>query len=249
MRKLTVAGLLLTAMAGGALAADLRVPVKAPVAPPPAFAMNWTGFYLGAQAGYSWGKDDVCQYFGGVLAAASCRDLGANSFVGGVHAGYNVQFGQIVLGLEADVEAARRHESASWGGVNGYSYETRSNWQASLRGRAGYAFERALIYLTGGAAFAPRKHAYTALQDAVTINFSSHRTGWTLGGGLEYAFAGNWTARAEYRFTDWGTITDVAPNGITPRFDGVSFRHEPSDHTVRVGLSYLFNAAAVVARY
>ena len=111
MRQLAVAGLFLTAMAGGVFAADLRPPVKAPVAPPAAYVvMNWTGFYLGAQAGYSWGKDDVCQYFNGVLAVDGCRDLGANSFVGGVHAGYNLQFGQIVLGVEADVEAARRHE-------------------------------------------------------------------------------------------------------------------------------------------
>jgi outer membrane immunogenic protein len=88
-----------------------------------------------------------------------------------------------------------------------------------------------------------------ALQDPTTIQFSSRDTGWTLGGGLEYAFASNWTGRVEYRYTDWGTITDVAPTGISPRFDGVSYRHEPSDQTVRVGLSYLFNAAPVVARY
>jgi outer membrane immunogenic protein len=251
MRKLAVSSLVLAAMTGGALAADLPVRTRAPAIsqPPIVVAMNWTGLYLGAQAGYSWGKNDVCQYFSGVLFPTSCRDLGADSFVGGLHAGYNVQFGQFVLGIEGDVESARRNESDSWGGANGYSFETRSNWQASLRGRAGYAFERALIYVTGGVAYAPRKHTYVALQDAVAIQFSSRDTGWTLGGGLEYAFASNWTARVEYRYTDWGTITDTAPTGITPRFDGVSYRHEPSDQTVRVGLSYLFNAGPVVARY
>lgn len=251
MRRFTLSGLFLAAMAGGALAADLPARVRAPAAAQPAFvAMSWSGFYVGAQAGYSWGNNDVCQYFAGVLSAASCRNLGADGFVGGLHAGYNLQLGRIVLGVEGDVEAARGHGSDAWGGATGYSYEVRSDWQASLRARAGVAFERALVYMTGGVAYANRKHTYVALQDPTTIQFSSDRTGWTLGGGIEYAFAGNWTARAEYRYTEWGTITDVAPTGITPRFDGVSFRHEPNDHTVRLGLSYLFNApAAVVARY
>ncbi|MDT2021744.1 porin family protein [Methylocella sp. CPCC 101449] len=215
-------------VAGGAQAADLprRAAPPAPVYVAPIF--TWTGFYVGAQVGGGWGRTE----FGGLT-------YNANGVVGGLHAGYNLQFGSIVAGVEGDIEATSLKGSTTIG-IN--TFKTTVPWQGSLRARLGVGFDRALIYVTGGVAFAGLKHE--VFIPPFALSNQSTRTGWTLGGGVEYAFSPTWSIRAEYRYTDYGRYTaSFFPFGAAnTRF---------KENAVRVGLSYRFGgfASPVVAKY
>src|SRR5450631_1245374 len=141
---LPLAGL---AAAAPALAADLPYrqappPIEAPIVP----LFSWTGLYLGGQIGYGWGTDTLTVYpfgFG--------TNFTPNGVVGGAHVGYNYQINQFVAGLEGDVEGTGISRSFSPGGA---LYGTSIPVQGSIRGRLGVAFDRVLLYATGGAAFA-----------------------------------------------------------------------------------------------
>ena len=129
--------------------------------------------------------------------------LSQSGVVGGVHIGYNYQVSQFVFGLEGDVNGSSERDSNFSAGLN---YSLRENIDASIRGRVGYAFDRVLIYATGGGAYGSFHTSYNAGGPSDTFN--SGRVGWTVGGGLEYAIDNNWSVRAEYRYTDYGSVTD-----------------------------------------
>src|SRR6202140_4809040 len=171
------------AAAGPARAADLSVAplYKAPpvVAAP---AYNWTGFYAGVNGGGGWGTANwdsagACNVSGGVIGGT---------------AGLDWQLGHAVLGLEGDVD---------WSNLKGTTTSafcpagctTNNDWLATVRGRAGYAFDRFLPYVTGGLAVGDIKANTPGFTDATQTN-----AGWTAGGGVEFALTKNWTAKAEY---------------------------------------------------
>jgi outer membrane immunogenic protein len=227
-------------------AADL--PVKAPVykAPPMTPAYNWSGCYIGGQVGYGWVRDKNSETVTATGAASvfSPTDTADPSGlkVGGM-LGCNWQWsGPFVVGLEGDGE---------WADINGGSvtfpgsgppddfYEARIRWQASARGRIGYAFDRTLLYATGGAAFADIRHIYTVAATGLSEAFTTTKTGWTVGGGVEHAFAPNWTARVEYRYSDFGTISNLP----VTTFAGLTESHNMVEHAVRFGLAYKFFGA------
>ena len=114
--------------------------------------------------------------------------------------GYNYQINQFVLGLEGDAGGVLggNHTVATTG--VGFA-TTSSSYFADIRGRVGLAADRALFYVAGGVAFGDEKTVYTA----PAMSFTSGRTGWTIGGGVDYAFTNNWIGRIEYRYTDLGT--------------------------------------------
>jgi outer membrane immunogenic protein len=222
-----------------AFAADL--PVKAPVyrAPP---VYSWSGCYIGAQVGYGWLRDNNTETFGGAVTAVSPTNTADPSGlkVGGM-LGCNWQWsGPFVVGLEGDGEWADinggsvTYPGSGAGGPDDF-YEAQIRWQASARGRVGYAFDRTLFYATGGAAFARIRHIYTVAVVGPAEEISTTRTGWTVGGGVEHAFAPNWTARVEYRYADFGTITNVST------VFGATQDHDLTEHAVRFGLAYKFN--------
>jgi len=139
MKKLSLGGAALAVvMAAPAMAADLPVEAPAYVERPPAIGLwNWTGFYIGADVGYAWGKDHTTEYVTATQAFTGFQwNYKANSFLGGVFAGGNYQIGSFVLGAEGDIEALR---------VKGGFFDppgagdTRMDWQGSFRGRAGFA--------------------------------------------------------------------------------------------------------------
>jgi len=199
----------------GANAADLPRPVyKGPayVAEP---LFSWTGFYIGANAGYGFGKSD----WSGFGASPSPK-----GFVGGGQIGYNYQIGSFVFGLEGDYDySAMKGDAACPGGT----CTTKNTWLATGRGRIGYAFDRFLPYFTGGVAFGSIKAEHTLLGNA-----SSNRTGYALGGGLEYAFLGAWSVRAEYLYVDLGSF-DAGP---APLVNNIGFKA----NVVRAGINYRF---------
>lgn len=228
------------AMAGPAMAADLPYSQgPAPYEPVPAF--TWTGLYLGGQIGYAWSRDTLSGW--GLGYAFSGVNYEPNGIVGGAHAGYNFQFNQFVLGLEGDVEGTGVSKSYGWGAV---TYGSQIPVQGSIRGRLGFALDRALFYATGGAAFAGVTNTYQSFFGYNSIGRSL--AGWTLGGGLEYAINNNWSIRAEYRYADFGTTTDY-PFAAVPA--GAVSRHI-TENAVRAGFSYrfggLFGPSAAFAR-
>ncbi len=154
--------------AGAASAADLpsrKGPVAAPVYIPPVF--TWTGFYVGANAGYGWGNVNANGF-------ANVGDL--DGFVGGGQIGYNYQMGQFVLGLEADLQGADLSSGNNLGLVR-----VKTDYFGTVRARVGFAIDRFMPYVTGGWAYGNVKTSIPALAFS---NDSSHTGGWTVGGGI-----------------------------------------------------------------
>jgi outer membrane immunogenic protein len=174
--------------AGAASAADLpsrKGPIAAPIYMPPAF--TWSGFYVGANAGYGFGNVNANGF-------ANVGDL--DGFVGGGQVGYNYQMGQFVLGLEADLQFADLSSGNNLGLIG-----VKTDYFGTVRARAGVAFDRFMPYITGGWAYGNVKTSIPAL------GFSSDRShtgGYAVGAGLEYAVTNNIIAGVEYLYVDLG---------------------------------------------
>jgi outer membrane immunogenic protein len=227
MKRLVLAGvgaLALVTMAGAANAADLPrrhpAPVKAPAYYEPAY--NWTGFYVGINGGGGWGNSNWNDPYGSTDAKVS------GGLVGGT-LGYNFQMGQAVFGLEGDIDWSDIRGSTNTGICSGTSCETRNSWLATARGRIGYAFDRVMPFVTGGAAFGDIKATPAGLGTTTTT-----KTGWTVGGGAEFAIAGPWTAKVEYLYVDLGK-GDCSANICGPGTDA-SF----TTNLVRAGINFRF---------
>ena len=239
MKKFLVAGAFIAALLSAPVfAADMPVKAPAYVAPAPLF--NWTGLYAGGQIGYQWNRDT----FGDPNRIGS--PVGPNSFndnglIGGIHGGYNYQFNAFVVGIEGDYEWASGSGQGT-GTLAGLPFVTGHaalRWQGSLRGRLGYAIDRTLFYVTGGGAWGHYNLGYTFPLGAPVIDpLSKTLSGWTIGGGIEYAFAPNWTTRVEYRYTDYGSATGSIVNCCAG--PPSSQHHELKANAVRVGLTYKF---------
>lgn len=207
------------------LAADLpaqpayRPTYKAPayVPPEPAVA-TWSGFYVGVNAGYGFGKSDWTD---------PAISLSPKGFIAGGTVGYNLQTGTWVWGLEGDIAYSDIKESDD--SCTPGSCETKASWLGTVRGRIGYAgWNNFLPYITGGGAFAGLK-ASSALGDA-----SKTQIGWTAGAGLEYAFMSNWSAKIEYLYADLGSFDCAACSASGT--DSVDFKA----NLVRGGVNYRF---------
>ena len=204
------AGLLAIAMATPSTAADLRRPVyKGPAFVAPVF--TWTGFYVGVNAGYAFGESDWDPAPG---------SFDTDGFLAGGTLGYNLQTGNIVWGIEGDL---------NWTNIKGdeAGVETRVPYLGTVRGRIGYAFDRFLPFVTGGAAIGQVRMNTGAGKDEET------RIGWTVGAGVEWAFLANWSAKIEYLYVDLGESScDIAACAGTD----VSF----NTSIIRGGLNYRF---------
>jgi len=201
--------LLASTFATGAMAADAVV-YEEP-APVEVTFFSWTGGYVGLHAGYAWGReddnlseniiDDVIT--DGELATADRFDV--DGFLGGAHAGFNWQSGNIVYGVEGDIDYADVN------GGSDFDYDPtttgrldlNSDWQGSLRARLGYAMDTWLLYATGGVAFG--KAELTASIPGTSASDENTHIGWTAGVGVEKAFTPNWIGRLEVRYTDFGS--------------------------------------------
>jgi len=248
MRKLLLATAAAVLLSTPTLAADLA---PAPVEPAPVYMpFSWTGFYVGVHAGYAWGdvEDDLDDRFeeNGHPVDHKASDFDIDGFIGGAHAGYNVQFDSFVIGLEGDIDFAGAdgdHDFSADGGDITGNLSLDSSWQASIRARAGFAFDRTLIYATGGVAFADADLEFNGSDDVGDFDFSDGQTftGWTIGLGAEYAFTDNVIARLEARYTDFGN-PDFDLDGFDDRFDldGRDLNVDWTQFSVLAGISYKF---------
>lgn len=181
----------------------------------------WSGLYAGAHGGYQWGSTGIVD-----PALGTIQSSGA---FGGVHLGVNVQHGALVLGVEGDIAVSRASGRRSIG--SGIDVETDRNWTGSFRARGGFAFDNALLYVTGGAALAEQRT--TLVSGGTAANGKSRFPGFVLGGGLDWKLMPNVSLRGEvlhYRFgnrqLDFGGLT------VPVRLD---------ETVVRAGVSYHFN--------
>ena len=235
MRALKFALLASLAIATPTLAADLSPQSAQPE------AYNWSGIYVGAQAGYVWGNstyDGAGSPAGPPFNSTSVNPKGG---FGGAFVGYNYQFdGNYVVGVEADVNFAdaKSDHGVFVGAIPlppSIFASSDLKWFGSSRLRAGYAFDRFLPYVTGGIAFA-KYSAAANFGGGFTSEISDTRVGWTIGGGLEYAMTDNLIGRVEYRYSDYGRQSLSAPFS----FPGQAVRLDLNTNDVRVGLSYKF---------
>ena len=268
-KTLLGAGLFLSASFVPAVAADISFPVKAPIVTP-VHAFSWTGFYVGANVGFGGDRFEYPFHaFSQQLQAEAPPltsstsgnfDLTSSGFFGGGQVGYNYQYSNnVVLGLEADFQ---------WSGIkgrfegnqiltnNGTSVSTTFGtgseiaWFGTVRGRLGYAWDRLLLYATGGAAYGKvDTHGTISFAgpngeaQATSVASSGTQWGWTAGAGLEYAFAPQWSFKTEYLYIDLGSrtllssaINDVA-NGFTANAE---IDVDTKLHTMKAGVNYRF---------
>ena len=237
-KVLIVSAILITLDAAmPALAADLQARryTKAPAFAAPTYI--WTGFYIGGHIGGAFSADNG-------FAGSNSNSNG--QFLGGVQIGGDYQFApNWVIGIEGQF---------SWLGNNnngviipgGFVFTSNQRGLGSVTGRLGYTWGPALLYVKGG-------YAYSDYSDFLTLNStpvafalnSSHHDGYTVGAGLEYMFAQNWSAKVEYQFYDFGKINFITP---APLFTLGNTRND--EHTVKVGLNYRFNLGShSVAQY
>ena len=221
----TAAVLALTA-AVPAVAADLppRPYTKAPPYTAPALVYNWTGFYIGGHLGGAFGDGNSIQGTGG-------------RFLGGVEGGVDYQFAPSwVVGAEAQYSwlAGNNNGRLFPGGV---LVTGNNNQFGSVTGRVGYTWGPGLLYAKGGYAWKDNNNIAVSIGGvpqafAVTGN---RRDGYTVGGGLEYMFAPNWSAKAEYQYYNFGNTTFTAGPAAV-----VGNRLHNDEQTVKAGLNYRF---------
>ena len=242
-------------------------------------AYNWTGCYVGGNIGGKWARTgDVVNIAAatgpGGASAASSLDLGSatsDTFIGGGQIGCNWQSGHMVLGIEGDADAQRWKRSEVLAGgvlpalfVPGDTFDLRSDWQASVRGRIGYAWDRTLLYVTGGVAFTdirastnwvPGVFGGFAFPGTITSQ-TKNLVGGTVGVGVEHAVTNNFTVGVEGRYTWYGNQTFDAGQLATSTLRGVLFTFAPTSRDVRVETAevllkanWKFNSGPVVAKY
>ncbi len=214
-------------MSGYALAADAVVE-EAAVAP----VFIWTGGYVGLHAGWAWGQEN--DNLSEVLAEAEADEFDVEGFIGGIHAGYNWQSGSFVYGVEGDIDYADINGDAQFGRRLAGNLSLDSDWQGSLRLRAGYAIDTWLLYATGGVAFGHAELEVSYSDIPVAGSDDNTHVGWTIGGGVEKAFTPNWIGRLEVRYTDFGSEDYELSNA------GDSVEANWNQTAVTVGLSYKF---------
>ena len=255
MKKILAgAAALLGTAVSAASAADL--PVKAPyVKAPVAMVYDWTGFYIGANAGVGVGRDYTRMAIPAGLSFEASY-LNPQGGLGGGQVGYNWQtpntfLGPIVFGVEADIQGTgmRDNNSCLLGCLPGLNlnYNQRLDWFGTVRGRVGLATGPVLSYVTAGWAYGSVKTTVTETIAGVTGAFTSdqNRSGWVWGSGVEASLGGNWTGKIEYLYLNLGDRLDnFALNGFAH-----SMSTDIREHIFRVGLNYRFggNGAAYLA--
>jgi outer membrane immunogenic protein len=240
--------------AAPAMAADMGMPLKAPPLPPP--AASWTGCYVGIEGGGNWGSSKSIDASDRVPADVGLPITNPFNLSGGLFGGTvgcNYQFAsRWVIGIEDDFSWTNKTGSAfDLPPFNTASRNTmRENWLDTMRGRIGYGSAGWLFYVTGGAAFAGTTVTLLNMRDGNSVTDSSNRTGWTAGGGIEWAFLPNWSLKAEYLFADFGSSQYINPPVVIGTDIFNSRNVLLTDNIVRVGINYRFNwSGPVSTRY
>lgn len=238
MKRILLGTVAMVAFAAPAFAADLpaRTYTKAPAyTPPEQTVYNWTGFYIGG-------------HVGGAFPGNSSLESSDGRFFGGVQGGFDYQFApNWVIGAEAQYSWLANNSGAGVTFPAGTVVTGNTDQLGSATGRIGYTWGPALLYAKGGYAWRdnPNVGVSFAGTPAAFTTDGSHRDGYTVGAGLEYMFAPNWSAKIEYQYYNFGNTTFTSgPAEI------VGSRFRDDEHTVKAGINYRFGwGGPVAARY
>ena len=246
VKRIAVVAILLSpAIAIPAMAADMPLPGPAPIPPnsyyPVAPPLSWGGFYFGVNGGYGFGNSHWTN------AGVSTGNFATTGGLAGGTAGFNYAgFGGFLVGVEGDLDWSGLKGSSSTaacvglGAAAGTTCQTKSEWLSTARVRVGYAFDRILVFGTAGAALADLRVGLNPQATFVTLG---PQVGWTAGGGLEFAFTENWTAKVEYLYVGLGTV--ACPSGtICSLVNPAGVSHASitlNESVVRAGVNYRFN--------
>jgi outer membrane immunogenic protein len=236
---------------GPAVAADMSFN-----APPPVSIYNWGGFYVGAHVGADWDTvdwiEDAATSASGGVAGVGFHDAGvrASGVLGGGQIGFNYQTNWFVFGMQADISGADIEGSAPcFSEVVGTAQtcSTKVNALGTVTARLGASYHNALFYVLGGIAGADERlqnlcNVCGPLGTPTNAVFSSTRGGYTVGAGVEYAFAGAWSGFLQYNFVTLGTrdltFSNQPPNIPVPGFFSENIRENLN--IIRAGINYRF---------
>jgi len=249
--RLTLAGPLETIgkINVAAMAADMRR--SFPVAPMAPGDYDWTGFYVGGHVVGEWSATEGSTV-NAATGAASAPIYGAPpDWRGGVQMGYDLMMpSRLVLGVVADVSSGGGKVTAEADASGTGASRLTVFDSESLRGRLGYAFDNVLLYGTGGWAWSSNQYIRTQVTGSLNQAtagtdeaVNAYISGWTAGGGVAVALAQNWNVFAEYRYTDFGSLTVMLP------FSQLSTTMTTKTSVIDVGLNYKFNWGAAVSSY
>lgn len=229
MKKILLAAAVLTGLSASAFAADMPSR-KAPAAAPVAAAPLWTGLYVGANAGYAFGKSSQRD----ASPAPADGDYHVKGGMIGGAVGYNWQIQNYVYGLEADASFASIAGSSSICGVTAHICGTKSDAFGTVRARGGFAVDNSLIYATGGLAVAQIKAYDAGFSTTAGQSGSAVRLGWTIGAGVEQKLDAHWSVKAEYLYASFARATYFTLTGLEPE------KVDMSANIVRAGVNYKF---------
>jgi outer membrane immunogenic protein len=251
MRKMLLAGTaLLSLVSGSAMAADLsRPPPVEYKAPPMVPVFSWTGFYIGGNLGGAWAHADVTDSLNGLNFSNGSNN---GVFIAGAQVGGNYQINNFVIGLEGTFDWAAKNNNTTTGivvpgvGVGGgdtIQVTSNNTWISTLAARLGVAFDRVLIYGKGGGAWVGNS-SFTVTDvttgASITGTNSNTTSGWLAGAGIEWAFANNWTVKAEYDFIGLSSRSFTVPVG-SPFLGGDTFTTGSNNiQMATVGVNFLF---------
>jgi len=239
MKRLFLGSVALVALGLGtpaAFAAERPVPRPVPAYAPPPPAYTWSGCYVGASAGTSSGSS---QHFRTSDGAAITESFDLSGFIGGGQLGCNWQWGAWVFGIEGDGSAVNKSGQGIELARTTWISETQERWFVTARGRLGltnfwWFGDRTLVYVTGGGAWAKIDASeWNTVNPILTgRQESTTRSGWTAGGGIEYALGYGWSVKSEFLYADFGTYN-------TSSLDR-SRQVKVQDYIWRAGMNYKF---------
>lgn len=250
-------------VATSASAADLPAYTKAPAV---AVVYDWTGYYIGTNVGYSWGRGRTDGNVTGTQTVATARGAtpltsvttalptlplsgraNVDGFIGGGQLGYNWQRGTWLFGLEGDIQYSNERKTGDVCTVAGcpvgsavFNRDYKLDWFGTVRGRVGFLpAERILLYATGGLAYGGFSGASTTLPLDIGT-WSSTRAGWTVGAGAEAALGSNWSVKFEYLYMDLGHVGGSSATSTTVT-TAANTPTQGVTTTTTTNLAYLFN--------
>lgn len=228
MKNLSLATTL-TILASPSFAADLA---RAPAAP----AFDWTGAFVGVTAGAAWHDASVTNNGTSAvyLAQGDSISFDRAGFIGGILAGYNWRYQNLLYGVEADISATSAGGSA-WGGNGANAYfKSDLNWLGTVRGRIGVIYDRTLFYATGGLAYGS---VHSRLEEGGSIGYTTRdvRTGWAVGGGIEQGFGAKTTLKAEALYYDLGSVNRIDSSGYYGPYED-----KARGAIARIGMNFKF---------
>jgi outer membrane immunogenic protein len=250
MTKALLAAVALTSIASSAIAADL--PITGPWRSPGA-AFSWTSCYFGAHLGGGWARKDITDPVqlvqdtltpGPVTTGVTTASISPTGVLVGGQFGCDYQFApHWVVGIEGSASGSTMRGDTTVGLPLGFPGEQAfvhagTDFIPSITARFGYAFDRVLLYAKGGVAWAGDRYSVTGTFTGTPFDFEGldFRPGWTVGGGIDWAFAGHWSANLEYDYYSFGTGSPLMIDSVSGLTGPVNVKQ--SVQVIKAGLNF-----------